>query len=72
MLDHILLFTMPTFWEAMAKKLRSSGLFCGFWEEEKIKAVMASFADSVIKDQKEQIRAEDEKMMKHIENQLKK
>ena len=32
---------------------------------------MASFADSVIKDQKEQIRAEDEKMMKHIENQLK-
>lgn len=31
---------------------------------------MASFADSVIKDQKEQIRAEDEKMMKHIENQL--
>ena len=33
---------------------------------------MASFADSVIKDQKEQIRAEDEKMMKHIENQLRK
>jgi len=33
---------------------------------------MASFADSVIKDQKEQIRAEDEKVMKHIENQLKK
>ncbi len=33
---------------------------------------MASFADSVIKDQKEQIRAEDEKMMRHIENQLKK
>ena len=31
---------------------------------------MASFADSVIKDQKEQIKAEDEKMMKHIENQL--
>ena len=31
---------------------------------------MASFADSVIKNQKEQIRAEDEKMMKHIENQL--
>ena len=27
--------------------------------EDKIKAVMASFADSVIKDQKEQIRAED-------------
>jgi len=27
---------------------------------------MASFADSVIKDQKEQIRAEEEKMMKHI------
>ena len=38
--------------------------------EEKIKHVMASFADSVIKDQKEQIKAEDEKMMKHIENQL--
>lgn len=33
---------------------------------------MASFADSVIKDQKDQIRAEDEKMMKHIENQLRK
>lgn len=33
---------------------------------------MASFADSVIKDQKEQIKAEDEKMMKHIDNQLKK
>lgn len=33
---------------------------------------MASFADSVIKDQKDQIRAEDEKMMKHIQNQLKK
>jgi hypothetical protein len=33
---------------------------------------MASFADSVVKDQKEQIRAEDEKMMTHIENQLKK
>ena len=31
---------------------------------------MASFADSVIKDQKEQIRAEDEKMMRHIQNQL--
>lgn len=33
---------------------------------------MASFADSVIKDQKEQIKAEDEKMMKHIEAQLQK
>lgn len=33
---------------------------------------MASFADSVIKDQKEQIKAEDEKMMRHIENQLRK
>ena len=33
---------------------------------------MATFAESVIKEQKEQIRAEDEKMMKHIENQLKK
>lgn len=33
---------------------------------------MASFADSVIKDQKEQIKAEDEKMMRHIDNQLKK
>ena len=31
---------------------------------------MASFADSVIKDQKDQIKAEDDKMMKHIENQL--
>ena len=40
--------------------------------EEKIKHVMASFADSVIKDQKEQIRLEDEKMLKHIEHQLKK
>lgn len=34
--------------------------------ENKIKNVMASFADSVIKDQKEQIKLEDEKMMKHI------
>ncbi len=33
---------------------------------------MASFADSVIKDQKEQSRMEDEKMLRHIENQLKK
>ena len=33
---------------------------------------MASFADSVIKDQKEQIKLEDEKMMKHIETQLQK
>jgi hypothetical protein len=33
---------------------------------------MSSFADSVIKDQKEQIRAEDEKMNKHIEYQLQK
>lgn len=33
---------------------------------------MSSFADSVIKDQKEQIRSEDEKMMRHIENQLRK
>lgn len=33
---------------------------------------MASFADSVIKDQKEQIRLEDEKMLKHIESQLRK
>ena len=33
---------------------------------------MASFADSVIKDQKEQIKLQDEKMMKHIENQLQK
>lgn len=31
---------------------------------------MASFADSVIKDQKDQIKSEDEKMMRHIENQL--
>ncbi len=34
--------------------------------------MMASFADSVIKDQKEQIKAEDDKMMRHIENQLRK
>lgn len=40
--------------------------------QEKIKHVMASFADSVIKDQKEQIRAEDDKMLKHIESQLEK
>ncbi len=33
---------------------------------------MASFADSVIRDQKEQIRAEDEKMTKHIQYQLQK
>lgn len=33
---------------------------------------MASFADSVIKDQKEQIKAEDDKMVRHIENQLQK
>jgi hypothetical protein len=32
---------------------------------------MSSFADTVIKDQKEQIRAEDEKMLKHIQNQAK-
>ena len=31
---------------------------------------MASFADSVIKDQKDQIKAEDDKMMRHIENTL--
>lgn len=40
--------------------------------ENKIKKVMASFADSVIKDQKEQIKAEDDKMMRHINNQLQK
>ena len=33
---------------------------------------MTSFADSVIKDQKEQIKAEDDKMLRHIQNQLKK
>ena len=33
---------------------------------------MASFADSVIKDQKEQIKAEDDKMVRHIKNQLQK
>ncbi len=33
---------------------------------------MSSFADSVIKDQKAQIRAEDEKMLRHIENQQRK
>ena len=40
--------------------------------QDKIKNVMASFADSVIKDQKEQIKLEDEKMMKHIGTQLQK
>ena len=33
---------------------------------------MASFADSVIKDQKKQIKEEDDKMMRHIDNQLRK
>jgi len=33
---------------------------------------MSSFADSVVKDQKEQIQAEDEKMLRHIQNQAKK
>jgi hypothetical protein len=33
---------------------------------------MASFANSVIMDQKEQIRLENEKMLKFIENQLQK
>jgi hypothetical protein len=33
--------------------------------------VMSSFADTVIKDQKEQMRAEDEKMLRHIQNQAK-
>jgi hypothetical protein len=32
---------------------------------------MSSFADSVIKDQKDQIKAEDEKMLRHIQNQAK-
>jgi hypothetical protein len=32
---------------------------------------MSSFADTVIKDQKEQMRAEDEKMLRHIQNQAK-
>lgn len=40
--------------------------------EDKIKKVMSSFADSVVKDQKEQIKAEDEKMLRHIQNQAKK
>ena len=31
---------------------------------------MSSFADSVVQDQKAQIKAEDEKMMRHIESQL--
>lgn len=39
--------------------------------EEKIKKIMTSYADTVIKDQKEQIRLEDEKMLKHIKNQIK-
>lgn len=33
---------------------------------------MSSFADSVVKDQKEQIKAEDEKMMRYIESNLQK
>ena len=33
---------------------------------------MSSFAESVVKDQKAQIKAEDEKMMRHIESQLQK
>jgi hypothetical protein len=33
--------------------------------------VMSSFADPVIKDKKEQMRAEDEKMLRHIQNQAK-
>lgn len=40
--------------------------------EEKIKKIMTSYADTVIKDQKEQIRMEDEKMLKHIKNQIRK
>ncbi len=34
--------------------------------EEKIKKIMSSFADTVVKDQKAVIRDEDEKMLKHI------
>jgi hypothetical protein len=34
--------------------------------EEKIKRIMSSFADSVVKDQKAVIREEDAKMMRHI------
>ncbi|EGR28839.1 hypothetical protein IMG5_167910, partial [Ichthyophthirius multifiliis] len=37
--------------------------------EDKIKAIMSAFADSVVKDQKAVIREEDEKMMKHILDQ---
>lgn len=33
---------------------------------------MTSYADTVIKDQKQQIRMEDQKMLKHIKNQIKK
>lgn len=40
--------------------------------EDKIKHVMSSFADSVVQDQKAQIKAEDEKMVRHIESHLQK
>lgn len=34
--------------------------------EDKIKRIMSSFADSVVKDQKAIIKEEDNKMMRHI------
>lgn len=37
--------------------------------EDKIKRIMSSFADSVVKDQKQIILEEDRKMMKHIMDQ---
>ncbi|KRX10850.1 hypothetical protein PPERSA_12201 [Pseudocohnilembus persalinus] len=37
--------------------------------EEKIKKIMSAFADSVVKDQKQIIREEDQKMMRHILDQ---
>ena len=38
--------------------------------EDKIKRIMSAFADSVVKDQKQIIREEDNKMMKHIIEQI--
>ena len=37
--------------------------------EDKIKAIMSVYADSVVKDQKAVIKEEDEKMMRHILDQ---
>lgn len=37
--------------------------------EDKIKNIMSTFADTVVKDQKAVIREEDNKMMRHIISQ---